>query len=117
MPTDLALVTGTRRVILSFSNSMMNSSRLTAGDFLLLDARDLADAMGGIDDMVVGLELVLLVRVGRDFLGGAAGAAEAAEAAALVRGFGSGHFTVLLCDKRSSGRRGGGRRWGFSLRF
>ena len=63
MPTALAFMVGTRRVILSFSKSMMNSSSLQAGDFLFLDARDLAHAMGGIDDMVVGLEFVLLVRI------------------------------------------------------
>ena len=35
----------------------------------LLDAGHLADAMGGIDDVIVGLELVLLVGIGRDLLG------------------------------------------------
>jgi len=31
-----------------------------AGDFLFLDGQDLADAMGGIDDELVGTELGLL---------------------------------------------------------
>ncbi len=63
MPTAFAFAVGTRRVILSFSKVMTNSSSFVPGDFLFFDAHDPADAMGRVDDMVVGLEFVLLVGV------------------------------------------------------
>ena len=56
MPTDLILAIGTRSVSLSCSNEMTNSSSFRPGDFLLVDRRDLADAMRRIDDILAGLE-------------------------------------------------------------
>ncbi len=51
MPTESTLATGTRSVILSFSKQMTNSSSLMAGDFLLFDGGDAADAVRRIDDV------------------------------------------------------------------
>ena len=105
MPTALAFRVGTRRVILSFSNSMMNSSSLHAGDFLFLDAGNLADAMGGIDDMIVGLEFVLLVGIGGDLLGGGGGSGGRQRA---WRGRFERRSFLFLCGRKVSGDATGG---------
>src|SRR5882757_4860994 len=59
MPTLATFAVGTRSVILSLMKLITKSSSF-AGDLLLLDRQNLADAVGGIDHEFVGLEALTL---------------------------------------------------------
>src|SRR3981081_2331642 len=60
MPTLATFAVGTPQRLLVFHEIDHKQLKLGAGDLLILDRENLADAVGGIDDELVGLETLAL---------------------------------------------------------